>query len=143
MKTKICSSCREEKEIERFQKKGEGFSSQCKDCRNKYNREVWYKNNKERQKEQTAKWKKKNKSRVIAVRHNLNEEEVKKALNNFNGFCQICGRETDGKEVLDHCHETKKVRGVICFNCNTLLGRLGDNLESVKDILNRFERYLS
>jgi hypothetical protein len=34
--------------------------------------------------------------------------------------------------VLDHCHETGRFRGWLCQGCNQRLGRLGDNVASVR-----------
>lgn len=31
------------------------------------------------------------------------------------------------KAHIDHCHETGRVRGMLCFTCNKALGMLGDN----------------
>lgn len=28
---------------------------------------------------------------------------------------------------VDHCHKTKRIRGVLCGNCNTAIGKLGEN----------------
>ncbi|WP_322974597.1 endonuclease domain-containing protein [Actinacidiphila epipremni] len=28
---------------------------------------------------------------------------------------------------VDHCRETGRVRGVLCFNCNSAIGKLGDD----------------
>lgn len=33
--------------------------------------------------------------------------------------------------VIDHCHVTGKMRGLVCSPCNTGIGQLGDNLEGV------------
>jgi len=45
-----------------------------------------------------------------------------------NGRCAICGTDKPGAVAkrfhLDHCHETKKVRGLLCVACNTSLGVL-------------------
>ena len=37
--------------------------------------------------------------------------------------CGICGR-AGAKMHIDHCHETGKVRGVLCARCNTAIGKL-------------------
>ncbi|MGW5421011.1 endonuclease domain-containing protein [Streptomyces sp. NPDC003943] len=39
---------------------------------------------------------------------------------------------------VDHCHETGRVRGVLCFNCNSAIGKLGDD----PDVLRRAIAYL-
>jgi hypothetical protein len=55
-----------------------------------------------------------------------------------NGGCAICGRRrmherTAGvgrrNEALavDHCHKTKRIRGLLCSNCNRAIGLLQDN----------------
>ncbi|WP_347242180.1 endonuclease VII domain-containing protein [Streptomyces sp. IB2014 016-6] len=28
---------------------------------------------------------------------------------------------------VDHCHQAGRVRGVLCFNCNSVIGKLGDD----------------
>jgi hypothetical protein len=42
--------------------------------------------------------------------------------------CAICNVATD-KLVVDHCHKTNKVRGVLCSSCNLGLGKFKDSLE--------------
>ena len=51
--------------------------------------------------------------------------------------CECCGK-TDEKLQWDHCHETKSHRGWLCSNCNTGIGKLGDNLEGVTNAVNYF-----
>lgn len=50
------------------------------------------------------------------------------------GNCAICGRnqsEFDYKLAVDHCHETGKVRGLLCRPCNQALGLLQEKAEIV------------
>lgn len=50
--------------------------------------------------------------------------------------CEICGRSIGKKALhLDHCHATDTFRGWLCGQCNSGLGLLGDNAESVKKAL--------
>jgi hypothetical protein len=50
-----------------------------------------------------------------------------------NGACKLCGKQPWAGRVLavDHCHETGKVRGLLCAGCNTGLGKLGGTTESL------------
>mgnify|MGYP001563191511 CR=1 FL=1 len=64
------------------------------------------------------------------TRYGITLEEFKKMENEQMGLCAICQRPpVRHKKVLcvDHCHETEKVRGLLCDDCNNLLGRAKDN----------------
>lgn len=60
--------------------------------------------------------------------------------------CEICGRPGQkgraGDRVLhlDHNHVTGKFRGWLCFGCNTGLGKLGDNIEGLRQALAYLEK---
>jgi hypothetical protein len=45
------------------------------------------------------------------------------------GVCCICLAAPATQ--VDHCHETGRVRGVLCFNCNSGLGLLRDDPEAM------------
>jgi hypothetical protein len=42
---------------------------------------------------------------------------------------------------VDHCHSTGQIRGVLCCECNTGIGKLGDNAEGVRRALAYLERF--
>ena len=44
--------------------------------------------------------------------------------------CAICST-TEGRMVIDHCHDTGKIRGILCQHCNTGLGAFKDNESSI------------
>lgn len=46
------------------------------------------------------------------------------------GVCQCCLKETR-ELVVDHCHDTGRFRGWLCRNCNSGIGKLGDNSDGV------------
>ncbi len=52
-----------------------------------------------------------------------------------HGKCAICNK-TKKLLHVDHCHETGKVRGLLCYNCNNGLGRFKDNIEFLKTAIN-------
>jgi len=67
-------------------------------------------------------------------------------LKKQNGRCAICagegfimGKHHKLKLVVDHCHKTGKVRGLLCHNCNRALGLLQDNAA----ILRKAAEYVS
>ena len=53
-----------------------------------------------------------------------------------DGLCAIC-REAPAEHV-DHDHETERVRGLLCFNCNGALGQFRDR----RDLMLRAIAYL-
>ncbi len=62
------------------------------------------------------------------------------------GVCKICGKreanlDRNGSPIslaIDHCHETGRVRGLLCSNCNRGMGFLKDNA----DILRKAAEYI-
>lgn len=56
-------------------------------------------------------------------------EEIETA---FTDFCHICGkpeRECHTRLHLEHCHQTGKFRGWLCYRCNSIAGFSGDSPE--------------
>jgi hypothetical protein len=59
-------------------------------------------------------------------------EYYNKQFSKQKGCCTICGRhESEFKRRLniDHDHETNKLRGLLCSNCNAGIGNLQDDAE--------------
>lgn len=57
--------------------------------------------------------------------------------------CELCERPRGALRrglCLDHCHKTGKFRGWLCGNCNTGIGKLGDNAEGLKRALRYLEQ---
>ncbi|MGW5850727.1 endonuclease VII domain-containing protein [Streptomyces sp. NPDC055254] len=40
---------------------------------------------------------------------------------------------------VDHCHATGRVRGVPCFNCNSAIGKLGDDPDTLRRAISYLE----
>ena len=51
--------------------------------------------------------------------------------------CECCRRPPGDRAMhLDHCHVSGEFRGWLCSNCNTALGKLGDDLKGVESLRN-------
>lgn len=66
----------------------------------------------------------------------LNEKIYADALEKYGDWCGICGKTAEQlgsdsmsrkKLIIDHDHETGKMRGVLCVRCNIGLGQAGDS----------------
>lgn len=75
--------------------------------------------------------------------YGMTSEQLTEFLKDKNN-CKLCSKEIKDngskgtRRVIDHCHTTNKVRGVLCDNCNVFVGRL----EKRKDILNKYLDYI-
>lgn len=58
-----------------------------------------------------------------------------------NGQCAICGTkeplpgQPDRAFSVDHCHQTGRVRGLLCVACNHLLGRFEKHKQKIFEYL--------
>lgn len=55
---------------------------------------------------------------------------------NQGGACAICVTPiTQEMIVVDHCHDTMRIRGLLCIACNSALGKLGDTRAAIMRVL--------
>jgi hypothetical protein len=62
--------------------------------------------------------------------YGITEAERDAMIESQKGLCVICLSAPAAH--VDHCHKTGRVRGVLCFNCNSAIGKLGDDPEVVR-----------
>lgn len=134
---KICTACKKEKNLEDFNSFRNKINKQCRDCRN-YHNIRWSKNvngEKEKRREYQREFKEKYKNRYfkndILKKYNLSVEIYEKMLSDQKNRCAICSvefnLERNKKNInslpcIDHCHQTNKVRALLCRKCNIFLG---------------------
>lgn len=69
-------------------------------------------------------------------KYGLSPKQYKKMLKRQKGRCAICrGEGTSRGLFVDHCHKTGKVRGLLCYHCNTALGMIHDSPKIAKRII--------
>lgn len=56
------------------------------------------------------------------------------------GGCALCGKAhaffpRGHRLLVDHCHATHRIRGLLCQKCNTGLGKLGDDIPGLRRAL--------
>ena len=71
-------------------------------------------------------------------RSNYTLSELDAVYDAAAGKCQICG--VGGKLHLDHCHNTGRIRGLLCMRCNTAIGRMNDDPDLLKKAIAYLER---
>lgn len=81
-------------------------------------------------------------SHYLQRKYGITYETYLLMLDNQDCKCKICSSEGFVmakhhrlKLVVDHCHDTGKVRGLLCHNCNRALGLLKDSTESLEKAL--------
>lgn len=80
-----------------------------------------------------------NRLKRVQERYGLTPEQMSELEVTHEGICAICGQEpTPVGLVVDHCHKTGKVRGLLCLPCNWMLGNAKDD----PDRLNAGAAYL-
>ena len=63
-------------------------------------------------------------------KYGITRDQVTVMLEERNYKCDICNQESDhryDKLCVDHNHKTGKVRGMLCFSCNVLIGQAKDD----------------
>lgn len=68
----------------------------------------------------------------------VTEDEYNELFTKQSGKCAICGKhQSDLNHTLcvDHCHETGKIRGLLCHDCNVGIGRLKDSLKNLRNAI--------
>ncbi len=134
MKTKPCSRCKITKDVAEFSKDKQhftGYKSACKVC-SKQDWIKWRTNNLEYSR-------KADRISHYIRNYGLSIEDAKTLVENRTGMCKICSNVAP--LVVDHCHTTGLVRGLICSPCNSVLGYSKDNINTLKESIKYLEDF--
>ena len=98
-----------------------------------------------------AGWRGRNPEKVRGYRlrrHGISVEQYDEIHTTQNGLCAICKRpETRiykgslSRLAVDHCHVTGKNRGLLCWRCNSCIGRLEDSPDLLRAAADYIEKH--
>jgi hypothetical protein len=133
---KTCYICKTEKPIEQFHRDKvtrDGHTKACRECSNKKSKLYRCKSVEQR----AAYAKKKYAENPYMHRDNqllrlygITLEQFNDLVKLQNDKCAICQTDNPGNKKnwnVDHDHKTGKVRGLLCWSCNSGIGKLNDN----------------
>lgn len=72
------------------------------------------------------------------VKYGITSEQFRELLARQGGKCAICERSSENSFIfplLDHCHVTKKIRGILCKRCNLGIGFFQESPEVLRKVL--------
>jgi hypothetical protein len=105
---KVCSKCEAWKPYSDYSREAttrDGFSSRCSECSRHHRAHMWRK-----------------------MKYGVNEGTYLALKARQGDCCLICGTHHDESPlVVDHCHDSGRVRGLLCGNCNNGLGHFRDD----------------
>jgi len=132
---KVCSSCRSELPLARFNKNRstkDGLQNQCSDCL-KESRRKWREANPDR-----------HRARHVKNRYGIGQVEYDEMVAEAAGLCPVCHEPPPSplKALdLDHDHATGAIRGLLCRGCNLALGGARDNPQILRDLADYVEAH--
>ena len=126
-KPRVCSTCNELKDISQFKLERDkrahnsiSVRTKCKQC------------------DELRKYK-----RFIEKTYSFSWEDYESMLESQKGSCAICKSRVSSSRTtrlfVDHCHDTLKVRGLLCSSCNHGLGLFKDSPSLLKRAINYLE----
>jgi hypothetical protein len=125
---KYCGRCKQDLPFKAFNKNKrtkDGWQTQCRKCI-KEQRQKWAKENPE-----------KRRKRKLLANYGITTEQYNEMLEAQSHGCKICGSKDPRNKsyrylVVDHCHQSGIVRGLLCDYCNVALGRFEDDIDRLK-----------
>lgn len=75
----------------------------------------------------------------LKYKYGITVDEYNILLEAQSGKCAICKTNSPGGKFnnfhVDHDHNTNKIRGLLCMNCNTALGSLKEDINIIEAML--------
>lgn len=96
---------------------------------------------------QKARWYGENKERLKAKQlmrvYGITQEEYARLWRSQGEACAGCGATAPrGQDwwCVDHCHDTGRVRGILCSSCNVTIGMARESIDVLLDLANYLKK---
>lgn len=152
---KKCSRCGQEKPTSDYHKDGrnsDGLCGWCKPCKVGYARK-YRDENLDKVRESQRRSRNSNprvyRNKQLLWTFGITLEQYEQMLEDQGGVCAVCGKTENeihpqSKKVrnlnVDHCHQTGRVRGLLCNSCNRGIGLLNDDPAVLRQALAYLEK---
>lgn len=130
---KRCPRCSQTKPIGEFGKRPNGKpKGYCNGCMSGYDQSYAASSEgREARRSARATWNTDNHEYFLQYRYGIGRVDYDRMVAEQDGKCAICRTDAPGSRnkvwPVDHCHETNKVRGLLCHRCNMALGYFKDD----------------
>lgn len=132
--TRQCKICQIVKEASEFDRdpKGVVIRKECKACRI------------EKRKKFDSRFGPGLRKRRLVYKYGITVEDYDRMQSDQNNLCLLCCRPNKNfwgnNLVIDHCHKTGKVRGLLCDKCNKGLGQFEDSIKVLQKAIKYLKR---
>jgi hypothetical protein len=138
--SKTCVMCKSEKDRSQFNRDNslsDGLGSYCRDCA----KIKWAEHRARAKLGNLERFKRSQRGRTLKYRQGIGNDQYDLMFKECGGLCQICGETEKVRKylVVDHCHETGKIRGLLCHPCNVSLGLMKDNTNTMRRAIEYLE----
>lgn len=130
---KTCTKCQEAKSISEFwadRSKKNGYSARCKTCKTADHAQ--YRKAGDYDKKRYQKAPEKERERHLVRKYGVTLVDYDRMFVEQDGACAICRKTQSRAFDVDHCHATGKVRGLLCTNCNRMVGHAHDDADRLR-----------
>ena len=79
---------------------------------------------------------------TLKMKYGMSLEDYDERLAQQQGVCLICKRTFADPLCVDHCHETREVRSLLCMKCNLGLGHYDHNPVFLRNAANLMDDWL-